>query len=214
MFDAVIFDMDGLMVDTEPLSRRAWDEALRPFNLTLDDTTYQRMIGRRGDESVQIVLQTYDLPLTADALYRQKSAHYQQIRAQGVPVMAGLWPLLEAITMRQLPWAVATSSPRAHAEEILAQLNLSDQCRAIAAGDEVVRGKPAPDIYLLAAQRLGIAPERCLALEDSLPGSQAAVAAGMVTVVIPNGRFPADFPHAHHVLPSLHEVIPLLGRDG
>ncbi|MFO7540004.1 MAG: HAD family phosphatase [Chloroflexota bacterium] len=217
MIEAVIFDMDGLMVDTEPLSRQAWDMAIRPFGHSLDDTTYSRMVGLRGDESVQIVRQTFDLPLTAAALYEQKSAHYRRLRAEGIPVMPGLWSLLDAIEARHLPWAVATSSPRAQAEEVLGQLDLLSRCRAIVGGDEAPRGKPAPDIYLLAAERLNVAPNRCLALEDSLPGSQAAVAAGMSTVVVPNGppngRSPADFPHAHYVLSRLHEVIPLLANE-
>jgi HAD superfamily hydrolase (TIGR01509 family) len=213
MIDAVIFDMDGLMVDTEPLSRQAWELAIRPFGHSLDDATYQRMVGLRSDQSLQIVLQTFDLPLTAEELYEQKNDHYRQLRANGVPVMPGLWALLEVIEARHLPWGVATSSSRAQAKEVLAQLGLQDRCHALAAGNEVPHGKPAPDIYLLAARRLDVAPDRCLALEDSLPGSQAAVAAGMLTVVVPNGRSPADFPHVHHVLPNLHEVIPLLAND-
>jgi HAD superfamily hydrolase (TIGR01509 family) len=213
MIDAVIFDMDGLMVDTEPLSRQAWEMAIKPFGHTLDDATYRRMVGLRSDQSLQIMLQAFDLPLTAAELYEQKNAHYSQLRANGIPVMPGLWALLEVIEARHLPWGVATSSSRAQAEEVLAQLGLQGRCRALAAGNEVPRGKPAPDIYLLAARRLNVAPDRCLALEDSLPGSQAAVAAGMITVVVPNGRSPADFPHAHHVLPSLHEAIPLLVND-
>ncbi len=210
MIDAIILDMDGLMVDTEPLSHQAWNMAVRPYGHTLDEATYQRMVGLRSDQSIQVVLQTFDLPLTADELYAQKNEHYRQLRVNGVPVMPGLWALLEVIEARHLPWGVATSSSRAQAEEVLAQLGLQEKCHALAAGNEVAHGKPAPDIYLLAAQRLNVAPDRCLALEDSLPGSQAAVAAGMLTVVVPNGRSPADFPHAHYILPSLHEVIPLL----
>jgi HAD superfamily hydrolase (TIGR01509 family) len=213
MIDAVIFDMDGLMVDTEPLSRQAWDMAIRPFGHTLDESTYQRMIGLRSDESIQIVRQTFNLSLTAEELYKQKNTHYRRLRAQGIPVMEGLWALLDVVEARCLPWAVATSSPRAQAEEVLGQLGLLARCQALVGGDEVSRGKPAPDIYLLAAERLQIPPGCCLALEDSLPGSQAAAAAGMTTVVVPNGRSPADFPHVHHVLRSLHDVIPLLAND-
>lgn len=125
--------------------------------------------------------------------------------------MPGLMPLHAEITRRQIPWAVATSSPYHQAETVLTQLGLIDACCAIAAGNEVSQGKPAPDIYLLAAQRLGIAPENCLALEDSVPGSQAAAAAGMITVAVPNGDTQInDFPHAHYILPSLHAVLTYL----
>ena len=210
MVKAVIFDLDGLMVDTEPLSQQAWAQAIAPYGHTLDEATYQRMIGLRSDESVQIILQTFALPLTATQLRTHKDDQYRQIRAAGIPTMPGLWPLLEAIEAQALPWGVATSSPRAQAQEILTQLNLTNRYHTLVGGDEAPHGKPAPDIYLLAAERLNVAPDHCLALEDSLPGSQAALAAGMITVVVPNGRSAADFPHAHHILPSLHEVIPLL----
>ena len=208
MLKAIIFDMDGLMVDTEPLSRQAWDAVLDPFGYALSDEVYWQMIGRRSEESAQIAWSAYELPVTAEELLERKTAVFEARLAQGIPLMPGLKSLHAEIAQRQIPWAVATSSPRYYAETILAQLALADSCQAIAGGDEVRHGKPAPDIYLLAAERLGIAPADCLALEDSVPGSQAAVAAGMVTVAVPDGdRATADYPHVRYVFPSLHEVL-------
>jgi HAD superfamily hydrolase (TIGR01509 family) len=208
MLKAIIFDMDGLMVDTEPLSRQAWDAVLDLFGYALSDEVYFQMIGRRSDESAHMAWKAYDLPISAEELLARKTAVFETKLAQGIPIMPGLIELQAEIGRRQIPWAVATSSPRHHAEIILAQLELTAVCHALASGNEVANGKPAPDIYLLAAQRLGIAPEDCLALEDSIPGSQAAVTAGMVTVAVPNGRAHADaFSHAHDSLPSLHEVL-------
>jgi HAD superfamily hydrolase (TIGR01509 family) len=205
--------MDGLMVDSEPLSRRAWDEYLRPYNQIISDDLQSRIIGLRGDQSSVLIREAFNLPKPADAILEERRLIYQQLRAQGVPVMPGLMELHAIIAARQIPWAVATSSPRDHAEEILAQLGLADAVGAIAAGNEVQHGKPAPDIYLLAAQRLGVPPQKCLALEDSGPGSRAAVAAGMLTVAIPNGETnSADFSHAHYVYTSLFDVIENLDR--
>jgi HAD superfamily hydrolase (TIGR01509 family) len=204
---AIVFDMDGLMVDTEPLSRQAWDEFLRPYGHSLDDKIISRMVGFRADESTRILLEAFDVPLSVEEIIRRKAAIYDEIRTRGVPVMPGFPELQAAIAERGLPWAVATSSPRRHAEEILGQLGLVGACHAIAGGDEVARGKPAPDIYRLAASRLGIPPDQCLALEDSGPGSQAAAAAGMLTVVIPGADMSAvNFSHADYVFGSLHEV--------
>jgi pseudouridine-5'-monophosphatase len=204
---AIVFDMDGLMVDTEPLSHQAWNELLRPYGHTLTDEMIQQMIGLRAEVSSQFVIDTFGLPLSVAEIIPRRAAIYAGIRARGVPVMPGLIALQEQIAARRMPWGVATSSPREHAQEILAQLGLSTACQAIAAGDEVKRGKPAPDIYLLAAERLGVAPEQCLALEDSGPGSQAAVAAGMLTVAVPNGHTKtADFSHVHYIYTSLHDV--------
>jgi HAD superfamily hydrolase (TIGR01509 family) len=200
--------MDGLMVDTEPLSRQAWDAALSEFGYALPDDVYYQMIGRRSDESSHMAWSAFDLPISAAELLARKTAALAIIRAQGVPVMPGLMPLQAEIARRNLVWGVATSSARAHAEAVLNEIGLLETCYAVTGGDEVTHSKPAPDIYLLAAERLGVNPQKCLALEDSWPGSQAAVAAGMVTIAVPNGDTQtAVFSHAHYVFPTLHEVL-------
>ena len=205
---AIVLDMDGLMVDTEPLSRRAWDQVLAMYGHTLDHAIYNSIIGYRFDESAATLIKTYDLPANIDTLARQKETKLATIRASGIPVMPGLYELHAAINRRALPWSVATSSPRDHALEILQQIGLQDSCRIIAAGDEVPRGKPAPDIYLLAAERLGISPAHCMALEDSSPGCRSALAAGMMVGAIPNrDTKTADFSAVDHIFPSLHDVV-------
>lgn len=204
---AIVFDMDGLMVDTEPLSHQAWNELLRPYGCHLSDDLIARMIGSRADVSARFVQETFNLPLDPSQIIERRAAIYAGIHARGVPPMPGLDVLQQQIAQRGIPWGVATSSPRGHAEEILAQLGLTPTRGAIAAGDEVAHGKPAPDIYLLAAERLGVPPHACIALEDSRPGSLAARAAGMLTVVVPNALTKtADFRHAHFILESLHAV--------
>ncbi len=203
---AIIFDMDGLMVDTEPLSRRAWAQVIGPFGAVLTDAVYGRMIGRRTMEAGQILLDATDIPLSVEELVRQKTAVFDQILAQGVPIMPGLMELHAEIARRGLPWAVATSSPRPHAQQILTQLGLLEKCGAIAGGDEVEHGKPAPDIYLLAAQRLGMSPAHCLALEDSAPGCQSAAAAGMTVAAVSTLLSPGDFPCANYIFPNLSRV--------
>lgn len=206
--NAIVFDMDGLMVDSEPLSQQAWDDYLRPFGHQLSEETVQSIIGFRSDISTPIIKEMFNLPESVPQIIASRAAIYSQIRANGVPTMPGLHELHAEIARRQIPWAVATSSPRVHALEVLQQLGLQDQCRAVAAGDEVAHGKPAPDIYLLAAKRLGIPPHNCLALEDSSPGSQAAAAAGMTVIAIPNAQTKtADFSHVHYRYSSLQDVL-------
>ncbi|MCP4359674.1 MAG: HAD family phosphatase [Chloroflexi bacterium] len=204
---AIIFDMDGLMVDSEPLSRQAWDEFLRPYGGRISDEMQSQIIGLRADMSTPLIIAAYDIPLTVAEIIEQRKQIYTHIRAQGVPVMPGLWELQAYIAERDIPWAVASSSGRVHVNEMLAQLQLADKVYATACGDEVAHGKPAPDIYLLAAERLDIPPEKCLALEDSGPGSMAAVAAGMTVIAIPNGETKnSDFSHVHYSYNSLHDV--------
>ncbi len=204
---AVIMDMDGLMVDSEPLSRRAWDQVLGAYGQTLDDDRYNSIIGYRIDETAAFLIKTYGLPLGIDELAQQKASVHAKIRANGVPPMPGLFEVHSRLIQSAIPWAVATSSPRAHAEEVLKQLGMESSCQAIAGGDEVLRGKPAPDIYLLAAERLGIPASRCLAIEDSAPGCRSALAAGMVVVAVPNkDTKTADFSAADFLFPSLTVV--------
>lgn len=205
---AIIFDMDGLMVDTEPLSRQAWQAVLAEYGYELKDDVYLKMIGRRSDASVQILKEAYSFPLTGEELIERKKARLAARLADGIPVMPGLYALQSAIKKRGISWGVATSSSRTHAVQVLTQLKLLDQCGAIAAGNEVENGKPAPDIYLLAAKRLGYAPENCLALEDSLPGCHAAHAAGLITIAIPNGETRrSDFDFVDYMFASLLNVV-------
>ena len=204
---AIVFDMDGLMVDSEPLARRAWDQVLGAHGHTLSDAIYNSIIGYRFDESAAILIAAYDLPQGIDTLRREKEDVLAKIRANGVPAMPGLYEVHASINRRGVPWGVATSSPRAHAKEILVQLGLDGSCQAITGGDEVPQGKPAPDIYLLAAERLDVLASHCLAIEDSGPGCQSALSAGMMVIAVPNvDTITADFSAVDHVFPSLHEV--------
>jgi HAD superfamily hydrolase (TIGR01509 family) len=207
MLEAIIFDMDGLMVDSEPLAHQAWNDVLQSYGQRLDEATYSRLVGLRLDATARLVQQSYALPVTPDQLAEAKENRLSQIRALGVPEMPGLRRLLGEVKARGLPWAVATSSPRATAEENLQQLGLLPFCRAIVGGDEVSQGKPSPEIYLLAAERLAVSSQYCLALEDSIPGATAAQSAGMVTVAVP-GRHstPEKFGLADFVLSSLDIV--------
>jgi HAD superfamily hydrolase (TIGR01509 family) len=205
--NALLFDLDGLMVDSEPLARRAWEQVVGAYGHRLDDALYFQIIGRRLEDSARLICDGLGLPLTAAELAEQKDAAWQAIWSQGLPPMPGLMTLHQEIRRRQLPWAVATSSRRYYAEKVLAQLGLLTECGAVAGGDEVAEGKPAPDLYLLAAARLGIAPEACLALEDSAPGCQAAVNAGMRVAAVPGAHTsPQELSMAHYLFDSLAEV--------
>ncbi len=201
------------MVDSEPLSRQAWQDVLTGYGCELDDVTYEKIVGLRLDDTAQLLRSVYDLPVNPVELAKQKETRLYQIFAYGIPTMPGLMRLVQALSVRNLPWAVATSSRLNYAQYVLLQLNLLAECQAIAAGDQVSQGKPAPDIYWLAAERLGVTASTCLALEDSVPGAQAAIAAGMTTVAVPNGHTkPADFDFVDYVFKSLFDVADALDQ--
>jgi HAD superfamily hydrolase (TIGR01509 family) len=184
--DALIFDLDGVMVDTEPISQAAWNTVLKPFDVALSEEICGRIIGHRSDQCACIIKTALHLSIDPGDLLRRKKEAFNRLLAHDIPVMPGLRRMVDKLSDHRIAWAVATSSPSAYARKILRRIGLWEQCSAMATGDEVCRSKPAPDVYLLAAQRLGASPGRCLALEDSLPECQAAVAAGMVTVAVSN----------------------------
>ena len=203
--------MDGLMVDTEPLARRAWSQVVAPYGRAISDDLYGRMLGRRTVESAQLVLDDLALPVPVQELVERKTAVFLSSLDGGAPAMPGLWVLLERIEALGLPWAVATSTPRPVAEIVLGKLGVTGRYGALACGDEVEHGKPAPDIFLLAAARLGVAPAACLALEDSAAGCAAAAAAGMRVVAVPTELTRDEsFACAHGRYPSLAAVADAL----
>jgi HAD superfamily hydrolase (TIGR01509 family) len=206
----VIFDMDGLLVDSEPLARRSWQQVLHSYGLLLDDETYGRMIGLRLEESSRLLQSRLGVPAPAEELASRKEAILARLGTEGIPSMPGLNRLMVALRERRLPWAVATSNRRPFAVQVLQQLDLWSACHSLTTGEEVANGKPAPDIYLLAAQRMGVAPARCLALEDSVPGAQAAKAAGMVTIAVPG---PHETASAFHFVDYVYDTLGDVAQD-
>ena len=178
----VIFDMDGLMLDTEPIYWQSMQQAARELGCRFDDEWYAAFIGR-------------SIPVWRDTLIETFGADYPRFRSRrelwerhvqkvGVPQKPGLNELLDQLEEDGIPKAIATSSSKPDA--LLCLGPLADRFDAIVTGDEVERGKPAPDIFLLAAQRLGLPPAHCLALEDSESGALAALAAGMSVILVPD----------------------------
>jgi HAD superfamily hydrolase (TIGR01509 family) len=213
MMEAIIFDLDGLMIDSEPMAHQAWSRVLQDYGYRLDNQTFGRMIGLRLEDSSRMVKAAFDMDASPEELANLEQNYMNQIMSQGIPTMPGLMILLNEIEQRALPWAVATSSTRSYAVRVLEQLGLGKSLQALAAGNEVKNGKPAPDVYILAAERMTANPVRCLALEDSVPGIQSAKAAGMRAVAVPNGETsPMEFDDADFVYKSLGEVATDLDR--
>ena len=220
MIDTVIFDMDGLMLDTEPIAARAWEKTFLELGYTLSDELNRSMIGRNVPDSNMIVLKAMgaDFPI---ALCRERAnaAYTKLLDAEGIPLKEGLVELLEFL--RKKPWAmaVATSTPRDLALHKLTLTNLASNFTAIVAGDDVERGKPAPDLFLATARLVGASPGSCVVLEDSPAGIRAGHAAGMVPIMVPDLIQPDEEIRrlAFAVVPTLRKaqiVIEELLRNG
>lgn len=191
---AVLFDMDGLMFDTERLTHRAWARAMADFGQPAPFDLFLRCVGTSEAGTNAILSAALGAAFPVEALRERERAYVRAIIAEeGLPVKPGLLALLAALDGWELPRAVASSSHRATIERNLARVDLTHRFHTWAGGDEVAQGKPAPDVFLLAAQRLGVPPQSCLVLEDSENGVRAASAAGCAVINVPDLKpLPAD----------------------
>lgn len=185
--DGVIFDLDGVLLDTEKLYARFWQEAAIALGYPM---TRQQALGMRSLSSAagQAKLESYFGPGVDREVMRQKRIALMDayIEENGVECMSGVLETVQQLKGRGLKIAIATSSPMERVERYLGSKNLLSYFDAVCSGHDVPLGKPAPDIYLRAAACIGLAPERCLAVEDSPAGIQSAFDAGCLPVFIPD----------------------------
>ena len=206
---AVIFDMDGLLLDTEMLAARAWDEAASAHGATFDRDLALRLVGRNFRDCIALVRAHYDTSYPVEAVLGCWHATYEAIVARdGVRVKRGAHELLEWLDQERIPRAVATSTRRDRATRKLVDAGLLARFHALVGGDEIAHGKPAPDIYFEAARRLNVASSACCVLEDSEPGVRGALAAGMTAIMVPDVAPPSEELLAlrPHVVGALHEI--------
>jgi len=206
---AVVFDMDGLMLDTERMASRCWSAAASAIGVAFDTVLLPSMIGRNSRDSREFVLAHYGADYPIDALMRESRAQFDAIaECEGIAVKPGLHELLDWLESIPIPRIVATSTRRERAMAHLERCLLMSRFHALVGGDEVTEGKPAPDIFLLAAARLDVVPADCVVLEDSEPGVRGAIAAGMIPIMVPDmhGPSPELLACEPLVLASLLEV--------
>ena len=183
----IIFDMDGVVLDTEKLYARFWAEAAHALGYPM---TYEQALGMRSLNSVagQAKLESYFGPGVSREIMRKKRVELMDayVAEFGVDAKPGIHELLDALQKMGIKTAIATSSPMDRARAYLGRLGLLDKFDHICSGHDVKHGKPEPDIYLYAASCIGVPPENCLAIEDSMAGIQSAHAAGCWPVLVPD----------------------------
>ncbi|MHC1744102.1 MAG: HAD family hydrolase [Syntrophobacteraceae bacterium] len=215
---AVVFDCDGILVDTEPLHYQAFQEVLKPLGLGFDYDRYlERYIGFDDRDAFREAFREGQRPLGSGALEQlmlQKAEALLRLVERGVESFPGVVELVRELTAKGVPLAVASGALRQEVILFVKALGLLDAFPVVVAADDVARSKPDPETYLLAVERLGaltsdgaLTPRYCVAIEDTVTGIESARRAGLVVLGVANS-YPADElkPHADCVVESLAEV--------
>jgi len=209
---AVVFDMDGTLHDTEVVYHASLKRAVAAVGYAVTDAFCHSLIGIPGRECDVILREHLGSAFPYDQYDRLRAAYINDALDTAVPVKTGAVELLQVLSRSGMKLAVATSATRRSAERSLGRSGLVTYFPVVVTRDDVARGKPHPDLFVLAAERLGVQPEDCLAVEDSLHGIRAAHAAGMMPVMVPDLLTPTEEIRALcvRIALDLHEVNALL----
>jgi HAD superfamily hydrolase (TIGR01509 family) len=218
MIEAVIFDMDGLLVDSEPV----WDQARKSMadeaGKDWNKNDHRAVMGASTQEWVDYMINRLDLAISPQRVVHQVIDRMAGLYRAGIPYFPGA---VEAVNLaaQNYPTALASGSHRTLIDTVTADTAMQGKFQVILSADEVGAGKPSPDVYLAAADRLGIKPQNCVCLEDSGNGILAGVRAGMKVIAVPDPRFPPaaeKLDQAHVVLKTLSdfslELVSQLGE--
>jgi HAD superfamily hydrolase (TIGR01509 family) len=205
---AVVFDMDGVLFDTETLVREAIDAATPRLGLEMPEAVFMSLLGLGGDASRARLLEHYGAAFDIEAFWTAVDEDFHRIIEGRQYLKTGVVELLDWLDAASIPRAIATSSPHRNVQKNLATHGLTGRFDVIVAHGDYEHGKPHPAPFLSAARKLGVPAQDCLALEDSLNGVRSACAAGMMTVMVPDLIAPTDDIRAIclAVARDLHEV--------
>lgn len=216
MIEAVLFDMDGLMFDTERMYQKAWLQAGRQMGVPMEPEIVDRLRGRNREGCARVCREVFGEEFDFDAMRTAcRALMARWIEENGLPVKPGLYELLAELERRGIPAVLATSTTRDSAWGHLQRAKVDRYFLGAVCGDEVSRSKPDPEVFVKAAALAGKDPARCMVLEDSPAGVRAGAAAGCFTVMVPDLTAPDEALRAlaDEILPGLKDVIPLLDRD-
>lgn len=193
MMRAVIFDMDGVIFDSETLILDAWEWVGKKHQFEVDRQAFIECIGTTKEKTKEIICSHYGAAFAYDAYSKEASLFFHEyVREHGLPVKRGVRELLCYLKETQIPIGLASSTRLAVVEEELRQAGLYDYFQVVVGGDQLKRSKPAPDIYLAACEKADVLPEQAFAVEDSYNGIRAAYSAGMSPLMVPDIIQPDD----------------------
>ena len=185
-FSGYIFDLDGTLIDTMPLHYRAWDETMRAAGLPqkLDEELFYSLGGMPTRHVAEMIAAHYGIKVDTDKVFHDKEALFAALQTDAQLIAPTVEFARRAFATH--PMAIASGGPRAVVRRSLELTGLAPLFRVVVTPDDVKHGKPAPDLYLLAAKLMNVPPGECLVFEDAEPGFKAAHAAGMKVVRVPS----------------------------
>jgi len=209
--EAVLWDMDGVIADTADYHYRAWHDVFQERGVEFSKPDFMQYFGRRHDTIIRGVLGDSLSPEEFHALSEKKQALYRRLVSQNVIPLPGALELIKSLNAHGIKTAIGSSAVPENIEVILKGLGIENSFQAIAYGTEVAEGKPSPQIFLLAAKKLGVKPAGCVVIEDAIAGVTAARRAGMKCVAVTNSHPGDKLQNADLVVDSLEKVtIPVL----
>lgn len=211
--EAIIFDMDGLLVDSEPVWEEAENVVFQSHGIHMERHVREQLVGLRNDEFISRLCQIYSVEVDPEMLQHEVISRLLDIIPQKIKAKPGATEILTYANKNHIPIAIASSSPMVVIEAMVQSQGWESLVPLRCSAESVPNGKPAPDVYLDTARQMGVTPGNCLALEDSPNGARAAVAAGMTCYAVPdishtnlesfNGITPYVFDSLHSVLREL-----------
>lgn len=185
---AVTFDLDGLMFNTEELYQEVGGTILSRRGKQITGELLNEMMGRKSNVALAVMIEWHELDETPEQLAAESAEIFGGLLPRRLAPMPGLLELLSSLEAAHIPKGIATSSGKAFVDLVLGIFDLAPRFKFILTSEDIEHGKPAPDVYLLAAERHGVAPAEMMILEDSQIGTQAAVASGAYAVAVPHGQ--------------------------
>jgi beta-phosphoglucomutase len=204
--EAVIWDMDGVLADTASYHFLAWRETFAKRGIKFTDEEFKRGFGIRNDAIIRNVLGEEISQDEIEVIAQEKEAAFRRLIAENIKPIPGAIERLKELHERGIKMAIASSTVMENIQLIVSSLGTAKYFKAIITGHDVTEGKPSPQVFLLAAQRLGVAPENCLVFEDAIAGVKAAKNGGMHCVAITSSHPKARLAEADLIVDSLEEV--------
>ena len=203
---AVIWDMDGVIANTAPFHLRAWQEIFGKRGVKFTERDFRHSFGRRNDTIIRNTLGEQIAQDEIEAIAREKEVTFRRIIGQKIKPIPGAVALLQSLKQNGVKMAIASSTPIENIRLITGSLGIANCFQAIVTGHDVTEGKPSPQVFLMAAQKLGVKPENCVVIEDAVAGVTAAKRAGMHCVAVTTTHSKQSLKGADLIVKTLEEI--------